>query len=61
MGMITSDVIYGLLAFFFINQAEVFILRYEIIFKGLVGICLVALGIKKLNTDVVIKKSIWYN
>ncbi|WP_163469307.1 LysE family transporter [Fusobacterium sp. IOR10] len=56
IGMVTSDVIYGLLAFFFINQAEVFILRYEIIFKGLVGICLVALGIKKLNTDVVIKK-----
>lgn len=56
MGMVASDIIYGLLAFFFINQAEVFILKYELIFKGLVGICLIALGIKKLNTDVVIKK-----
>ncbi|MBS5038222.1 MAG: LysE family translocator [Fusobacterium sp.] len=56
LGMVTSDVVYGLIAFFFINQAEEFILRYELFFKGLVGLCLVILGIKKLRTPVVIKK-----
>lgn len=56
LGMVTSDVVYGLIAFFFINQAEDFILRYELFFKGLVGLCLVILGIKKLRTPVVIKK-----
>lgn len=57
LGMVTSDVVYGLIAFFFINQAEEFILRYELFFKGLVGLCLVILGIKKLRTPVVIKKT----
>lgn len=56
LGMVTSDIVYGLIAFFFINQAEEFILRYELFFKGLVGLCLVILGIKKLRTPVVIKK-----
>ena len=56
LGMVSSDVVYGLIAFFFINQAEEFILRYELFFKGLVGLCLVILGIKKLRTPVVIKK-----
>lgn len=56
LGMVTSDVVYGLIAFFFINQAEEFVLRYELFFKGLVGLCLVILGIKKLRTPVVIKK-----
>ena len=56
LGMVTSDVIYGLIAFFFINQAEDFILRYEMFFKGLVGVCLIFLGAKKLKTPVVIKK-----
>lgn len=56
LGMVTSDVVYGLIAFFFINQAEEFILCYELFFKGLVGLCLVILGIKKLRTPVVIKK-----
>ncbi len=56
LGMITSDVVYGLIAFFFINQAEEFILRYEFFFKALVGLCLIILGIKKLRTPVVIKK-----
>lgn len=56
LGMVTSDVVYGLIAFFFINQAEEFILRYELFFKGLVGLCLVILGIKKLKTPVVIKR-----
>ena len=56
LGMVTSDVVYGLIAFFFINQAEEFILRYELFFKGLVGLCPVILGIKKLRTPVVIKK-----
>ena len=56
LGMVTSDVVYGLIAFFFINQAEEFILRYELFFKGLVGLCLVILGIKKLRTQVIIKK-----
>lgn len=61
LGMVTSDVVYGLIAFFFINQAEEFILRYELFFKGLVGLCLVILGIKKLRTPVVIKKPIKIN
>ncbi|WP_300357800.1 lysine transporter LysE [Fusobacterium sp.] len=56
LGMITSDVVYGLIAFFFINQAEEFILKYEFFFKALVGLCLIILGIKKLKTPVVIKK-----
>lgn len=56
LGMVTSDVVYGLVAFFFINQAEDFILRYEFFFKALVGVCLIILGIKKLKTPVVIKK-----
>lgn len=57
LGMVTSDVIYGLIAFFFINQTEDFILKYEMFFKGLVGVCLIFLGAKKLKTPVVIKKS----
>lgn len=56
LGMVTSDILYGLIAFFFINRAEEFILRYELFFKSLVGICLIILGIKKLRTPVVIKK-----
>lgn len=56
LGMVTSDVIYGLIAFFFVNQAEDFILKYEMFFKGLVGMCLIFLGAKKLKTPVVIKK-----
>lgn len=56
LGMVTSDVIYGLIAFFFVNQAEDFILKYEMFFKGLVGVCLIFLGAKKLKTPVVIKK-----
>ncbi|MCF2624704.1 hypothetical protein I6E17_00740 [Fusobacterium perfoetens] len=56
LGMVTSDVVYGLVAFFFINQAEGFILKYEFFFKALVGVCLIILGIKKLKTPVVIKK-----
>lgn len=56
LGMVTSDVIYGLIAFFFINQTEDFILKYEMFFKGLVGVCLIFLGAKKLKTPVVIKK-----
>lgn len=56
LGMVSSDVIYGLIAFFFVNQAEEFILKYEMFFKGLVGICLIFLGAKKLRTPVVIKK-----
>ena len=56
LGMVTSDVIYGLVAFFFINQAEGFILKYEFYFKALVGLCLIILGLKKLRTPVVIKK-----
>lgn len=56
LGMVTSDVIYGLVAFFFVNQAEDFILKYEMFFKALVGVCLIFLGAKKLRTPVVIKK-----
>ena len=56
LGMVTSDVVYGLIAFFFVNQAEGFILKYELFFKALVGACLIFLGAKKLRTPVVIKK-----
>lgn len=56
LGMVTSDIVYGLIAFFFINQAEEFILKYEMFFKALVGICLIFLGARKLKTPVVIKK-----
>ncbi len=56
LGMVTSDVVYGLIAFFFVNQAEDFILKYELFFKALVGACLIFLGAKKLRTPVVIKK-----
>lgn len=58
LGMVTSDVVYGLLAFFFINKAETFILKYELFFKAMVGVCLIALGLKKLTTPVVIKKPV---
>lgn len=58
LGMVTSDMIYGLVAFFFINQAEEFILKYELFFKALVGICLIFLGARKLSTPVVIKKPV---
>ena len=58
LGMVTSDMIYGLVAFFFINQAEEFILKYELFFKALVGICLIFLGAQKLSTPVVIKKPV---
>lgn len=37
LGMVTSDVVYGLIAFFFINQAEEFILRYELFLKDWSG------------------------
>lgn len=56
LGMVTSDVVYGLIAFFFVNQAEAFILRHELFLKGMVGVCLIILGAKKLTTPIVIKK-----
>lgn len=56
LGMVTSDVVYGLIAFFFVNQAEDFILKYELFLKATVGVCLIILGLKKLNTKIVIKK-----
>lgn len=56
LGMVTSDIVYGLIAFFFVNQAEEFILRHEIFLKAIVGVCLIILGIKKLSSPVVIKK-----
>ena len=57
LGMVTSDVVYGLIAFFFINQAEEFILRYELFFKGLVGLCLVIFRMKKTESPSGNKKT----
>lgn len=56
LGMVTSDIVYGLIAFFFVNQAEEFILKYELFFKGLVAVCLIFLGASKLRKPVEIKK-----
>lgn len=56
LGMVTSDIVYGLIAFFFVNQAEAFILKNELFLKAIVGVCLIILGIKKLSSPVVIKK-----
>lgn len=61
IGMITSDIIYGLLVFFSIHQAEEFILRNEVFFKVLVGVCLIGIGLKKLNSEVILKKPNTYN
>lgn len=58
LGMVTSDVLYGLIAFLFVNIVDNFIFKYEIFCKIAVGVLLILLGLKKLNTPVVLDKKI---
>lgn len=58
LGMITSDVIYGMVAFLFVNFVDDFIFRYETLCKIAVGILLILLGVKKIKSPVLLDKTI---
>lgn len=58
LGMITSDVIYGLVAFLFVNFVDDFIFKYETLCKIAVGVLLILLGVKKLKSPVLLDKKI---
>ncbi len=49
MGMVSVDVIYGLVAYLFLNQVELFIIKYEPYLKFVLGICLILMGYKKFR------------
>lgn len=56
LGMVTVDIIYGVIAYIGLSQVEDVIVRYESMLKFLLGIGLIALGYKKYKTKVKIKK-----
>ena len=55
LGMVTVDIIYGLLAYLFINQIGHIILQYQSFVKAIVGVFLVIIGYKKMRANVEIK------
>ncbi|WP_319372132.1 LysE family transporter [uncultured Ilyobacter sp.] len=56
LGMVSVDVVYGLLAYLFLNKIEVLILRYEPYLKFILGLCLVIMGYKKFKTHFEVKQ-----
>lgn len=55
LGMVTVDIIYGLLAYLFINQIGHLILQYQSFVKVLVGCFLILIGYKKIKANIEIK------
>lgn len=49
MGMVTSDLFYTALGFFFLDQVDTWILRYELYFKFIVGFLLILVSFGKLK------------
>jgi threonine/homoserine/homoserine lactone efflux protein len=56
LGMVAGDVIYGLMAYLFLNQVELFIIKYEFYLKLVLGISLIIMGYKKFRTHVEVRK-----
>lgn len=56
LGMVSVDVIYGILAYLFLNQVEVLILTYETYLKFILGICLIIMGYKKFKSHFEVKE-----
>lgn len=56
LGMVTVDVIYGIIAYIGLSQIEDIIVRYESMLRLLLGIALILLGYKKYSTKIKIKK-----
>ncbi|MBC2856742.1 MAG: LysE family transporter [Cetobacterium sp.] len=55
MGMVTVDIIYGVLAYLFVNQIDFLIIKYEPFLKILIGVALIWIGYKKFRGNVDIK------
>lgn len=47
LGMVTVDVIYGIISFLFISRLEDFVLRYESILKIIISLFLIIIGSRK--------------
>ncbi len=56
LGMVTIDVLYSLVALFFITNMDEFIIRYECVLSILIGIFLIAVATKKLKSKIEIKE-----
>lgn len=56
LGMVTVDVIYGLIAYLGLSQVEDVILRYQMVLKIILGSALICLGYRKFKAKVKIKK-----
>lgn len=56
LGMVSGDVIYGLTAYFFLNQVELFIIKCEFFLKVILGVALIVMGYKKFKTHFKIRK-----
>lgn len=52
LGLITCDMIYGLIALIFLNKVSFFIEGYSLYFKGVVSIFLLLIGVQKLRTNL---------
>ena len=55
LGMVSVDIIYGLVALLFVNQIGHLILAYQSFFKIFVGLFIIWIGYKKLRGNVEIK------
>ena len=56
LGMVTVDVIYGLIAYMGLSKVENIVVRYEPHLKVVLGTALIVLGYKKFKAKVKIKK-----
>lgn len=56
LGMVTVDVIYGLIAYTGLSKVENIVIKYEVLLKIILGAALIVLGYKKYKTKVRIKK-----
>lgn len=52
MGLVSCDILYGIVALLFLNKVSFFITDYSLYFKILVAVFLVIIGVNKLKTDV---------
>ena len=56
LGMVSIDVLYGMIALLFVNKVEDIIIRYEGYLTVLIGIFLIIIAIRKLTQPVTIKR-----
>jgi len=56
LGMVTVDVLYGLIAYMSLSRVEDLVVKYEPLLKVALGVALIVLGYKKFKSKVKIKK-----